>query len=306
MNSTPADTERTHLRRVAETAGLKAEIVLPRHHHAVLGNRRFHYVEWGERDRPPLLFLHGGNQSARTWDAVCLTLADRYHCVALDQRGHGESEWSYEGHYEPAHHADDIAALVAHLGWTRFVLIGMSMGCINGLTYAARQPDSLTGFVAVDAGPFITMDGGRAIADFVQGNLAHPSLEGFVEAARRFNPKRRPELLRHSLTHTVRQQADGNWSWKADRRFKLDFDRMAANLRTLEDAAPSLACPALVMRGAQSPVMDEAQQRRFVDLLPDGHAATVPDAGHTIQGDNPKGFVDALQPFLNRLPGFSV
>ena len=100
-----------HLRRVAALAGVDAtDAALPASHHAVMSGRRFHYLEWGAAaERPPVLFLHGGNQSAHTWDVVCLALSRRYHCVALDQRGHGDSEWSYELDYRPEAHARAIS-----------------------------------------------------------------------------------------------------------------------------------------------------------------------------------------------------
>src|ERR1700722_19519026 len=59
----------------------------------VVQGLRFHFLEWGEPDAPAVLLLHGGNQSAHSWDLVSLHLADRYHVLALDQRGHGDTEW---------------------------------------------------------------------------------------------------------------------------------------------------------------------------------------------------------------------
>jgi len=63
-----------------------------RSRNTVVSHQRFHYLEWGEPDAPTILLLHGGNQSAHSWDLVSLHLADRYHVLALDQRGHGDSE----------------------------------------------------------------------------------------------------------------------------------------------------------------------------------------------------------------------
>src|SRR5262245_1255478 len=127
-----------HLRRLAALAKVpEASVAPPRHHHVILGERRFHYVEWGKRGAPPLLFFHGGNQSAPTGHVFCMALASRFQCIAFDQRGHGLSEWSYAFDYSPEASAGDVERLVAHLGWNRFALVGMSMGCLNGMSYAA-------------------------------------------------------------------------------------------------------------------------------------------------------------------------
>ncbi len=294
--------EIAHLSRVVEAADLDIEdVILPRHLHVVLGNMRFHYTEWGERGKPAILFLHGGNQTAHTWDAVCLALSRDFHCVALDQRGHGESEWSYGHHYSPQDHAKDIEGLVEHLGWNWFVLVGMSMGCLNGMHFAARHCGKLAGFVAVDAGPFVQVEAASGIVSFVKDNVEHDSLEDFVSASLKFNPKRRPELLRHSLTRSVRQTSDGKWTWKSDRRRSLDIANMKDLMRELEDLVDHMTCPTLVMRGGESQVYSENSAERFAGKLADGRWVSVPGAGHTIQGDNPKQFVAELRTFLNEL-----
>src|SRR5262245_1878470 len=85
-----------HHRSAAELAGLEIpEFVAPEHHDVVLGGLRLHYLDWGTAGHPPALFLHGGGQTARTWDLCCLALRPELRCIALDQRGHGDSEWSY-------------------------------------------------------------------------------------------------------------------------------------------------------------------------------------------------------------------
>jgi esterase len=290
----------THLRQVAALAGIDAsDAALPASHHAVMGGRRFHYLEWGAAtERPPILFLHGGNQSAHTWDVVCLALSRHYHCVALDQRGHGESEWSYELDYRPEAHARDVEQLADRLGWRTFVIVGMSMGCLNALQFAGTRPERLAGFVAVDAGPYIERAGGQPIVDFVERNQSHTTLDGFVEAAMRFNTRRAPDILRHSLRHTVREMADGSYQWRADRRHKVQVDDILKWLAGARDLLPCITCPALVVRGAESKVLTHEGMLRFARELPDGGHVTIDNAGHTVQGDNPKGLIGALEAFL--------
>ncbi len=291
-----------HLQRLAALAGVPVSAVaLPRHHHVILGERRFHYVEWGKRGSQPILFLHGGNQSARTWDVVCLALSRRFHCVALDQRGHGLSEWSYEFDYTPEASARDIEQLIAHLGWGRFVIVGMSMGCLNAMCYAASNAERLDGFVAVDAGPYIENAGGAEIIDFVQANRNHATLDDFVAAAMRFNPRRNPEFLRHSLKHTVRQMADGSFAWRADRRQPIKLEDIQAWLSRSRALVPCITCPTLVIRGAESKVLSSEGMERFIRELPDGRSVVIPDAGHTVQGDNPTGLIAALHTFFTAL-----
>src|SRR5262245_31387120 len=92
--------DRAHLRLAASLAGLALpRIRLPRARDYVVDRMRLRCLDWGTRGRPPVVFLHGGGLTARTWDLVCLALRDSFHCLAPDQRGHGDSEWSPELDY---------------------------------------------------------------------------------------------------------------------------------------------------------------------------------------------------------------
>ena len=123
-----------HLKTEVGIAGVDVpRVVLPEEHDVLLRRMRFHCLDWGNAGRRPILFLHGGGLTAHTWDLACLALRDEYHCLALDQRGHGDSEWSPEMDYSVEAHRGDIAAFADHLGLDGFVLVGMSMGGLNAI-----------------------------------------------------------------------------------------------------------------------------------------------------------------------------
>ena len=79
----------------ARAAGIEpSRIVLPEDHEVELNGLRFHYVDWGNSHLPHVVLLHGGSLTAHTWDMSALLLRDSYHLVALDQRGHGDTDWT--------------------------------------------------------------------------------------------------------------------------------------------------------------------------------------------------------------------
>ena len=140
----------------------------------------------------------------------------------------------------------------------------------------------------------------KRIADFVLGDPAHGSIEDFVERARSFNARRDPRLLRYSLLHNLRRLPDGSWTWKYDRRWLSPerFARVRRSLEELRDRMDTITCPVLVVRGAESDAFSDAQAAGFAATLPDGRWAKVENAGHTVQGDNPRGLVRVLRQFL--------
>jgi esterase len=295
---------RDHLATTAVRAGFSfsdSEVVLPQSREFHLGRMRFHYLDWGNKQLPTIVFLHGGALTAHTWDLVCLALRDDYHCVALDQRGHGDSDWAQDGDYSIGAALADTKGFVDHLGLDRFILAGMSLGAINSLAFAVAHPERLDALVIIDAGPEMRRPGSSRIRDFVNAVQETVTVEAIIEEALKFNPRRDPKILRRSLMHNLRQQPDGTWKWKYDtRRFKaLDQDRHRAERAKLADGLARIACPALVVRGGESDVFHEEDGIRLAQRLPAGKFVTVPRAGHTVQGDNPKDLVAELRRFLS-------
>jgi pimeloyl-ACP methyl ester carboxylesterase len=296
-----------HLRLACRIAGVNVpEVSLPREHDLVLGGMRLHCLDWpgpSGAGRPPIVLLHGGGLTAHTWDLVCVALHDECRCLAPDQRGHGDSGWSPTLDYAPDAHVRDLDALIAHLGLGSPVLVGQSMGGMNALAYAARPRARLAGLVLVDVGPDIRWDGAQRIVDFVQAPGEPDSLDAFVERARAFSPSRDPRLLRRSLLHNLRELPDGRLTWKYDRR-AMTPDRLASMRVRVEDMRAHVAevrCPALVVRGADSDVLAPDDAERLAAALPAARVATIPDAGHTVQGDNPAELARVLRGFVSVL-----
>jgi pimeloyl-ACP methyl ester carboxylesterase len=265
-----------------------------------------HYLDWGQSGKPPLLFLHGGGLTAHTWDFTCLQLRHDYRCLALDLRGHGDS--GGEGIVvDPPLLRDDIHGAVAHLGLKEFVLIGMSLGGLTAMAYAAAFSRTLNGVVIVDASPTIREEGGREIGQFTRARPAFASLDEAIEAAHKFNPARPKEHLRYSLLHNLRAGADGKWPWKYDRGDALGpepEERVTERRQKMEALwaeLPKIACPALVVHGGESRVLQREDAERLRDAIPDARLVTVAGAGHTVQGVRPKEFATALRSFLKEI-----
>jgi len=264
----------------------------------VVRGQRFHFSEWGVPGRPQLLLLHGGNQSAHSWDLVSLHLADRFHVFALDQRGHGDSEWSRELDYSLDAMVADAEAFVAAVGLDRPVVLGHSMGGRVTLTLALRRPDLARALVVVDVGPEVSEAGARTILDFVARNLEFDDLDQFVDNVVRYDPFRSRVHITRTLRYNLLQRADGRWISKVDHR-RIPHPNRALTL----DDVRAIEVPVLVVRGAESNILEADAAVRFADALPSGRLVTVDRTGHNVHSGNTTGFLAAVAPFLEAVTG---
>lgn len=294
--------ELEHLREAAAIARVEVPVlVAPEHGDVVANSMRLHYLDWGTKGRPAIVFLHGGALTARTWDLVCLALRSDFHCVALDQRGHGDSEWSPGLDYSLETHVADVQAFVDTLDLGSVVLVGHSLGAFVGIALAAQQAQLVRALVLVDAGPGVSAAMTERVSEFILGPDEMASVDDFVTRARSFNPRRNERLLRRSLLHNLRTLPDGGWTWKYDRRHLSPeaIDRMRQRFNELGDDLRSIACPTLVVRGAESEFSDDDADR-VARQIPDATWLRIEDAGHTVQGDNPRDLAAALTAFLRK------
>jgi pimeloyl-ACP methyl ester carboxylesterase len=98
---------------------------------------KLHYTDWGNVGAPMLILLHGGRDHGRSWDWVARILANRFHVVAPDLAGHGDSEWSNGGDYPFHDFVYDLALLIDHLSVKRVSIVGHSFGGNIGLRFSS-------------------------------------------------------------------------------------------------------------------------------------------------------------------------
>jgi esterase len=289
-------------RQALEIAKLEpSAITLPEDHQTIIGSMRFHYLDWGGGG-PSVLFLHGGGLNAHTWDLVCVVLRDHYHCIALDQRGHGDSEWSPVADYAVESQLGDVEGFIGQLQLRSPVLVGQSMGGLNSIAYAVRHSPEMRGLVVVDVGPEINPAGTQRIREFASTPELE-SAEAFLERAVKFNPLRNPAVLKRSLHYNLRHTPTGGWALKHDqRRGSEEYMRIAtAQRERLAQQISKITCPTLIVRGAESDVLTDDAASRFARSLNKGHWVRVEKAGHNVQGDNPRGMLEVLLPFLREV-----
>ena len=280
------------------------EEVVPQDRYASANGLRFHYLEWGDPASPAMLLLHGFAQTCHSWDFIALTFSDRFHVIAMDQRGHGDTDWAPEGDYSPEAHRKDTDAFAREIGLDNFVLIGLSMGGRNALTYAALHPERVRAVAIVDAAPENLRAGGENIRRFVQQDDELGSVEEFVERVLKYNPRRSAQQVRGSIMHNLKQLPNGNWTWKYDKLLRSSDTRWRSDPGLTERMwgyVESLKVPTLVVRGAKSDLIASQTAEDMQRRMPNGSLATVEGAGHLVPGDNPAGFATAVSEFLASL-----
>ena len=268
----------------------------------VINHLRLHLLEWGDLRNPPLLFLHGGNQSAHSWDLVSLSLADRYHIYALDQRGHGDSEWARDAEYGPEPMARDALALIAQEQIDAPIVIGHSMGGMVTMRLTALEPDRPRAVGLVDVGPEVSQRGAETIRNFVVRNTEFDQLDQFIDRVVAYDPFRSREHIERTARYNLVQRSDGRYVSKSDRLLHdPEFRQRSRPDSERSDAARGFHAfrgPTLLIRGERSNILEADAARRFVAGLTNARLVEVPDCGHNVHSQNTPGFLDVLAPWL--------
>lgn len=293
------------LQEAAEARGIVASDYTPPTGHNIIVNRvRLHYLDWGSTGMP-MVFLHGGGQNCHTWDMVALQLRGKYRCIAPDTRNHGDSEMTPERSPYGAD-AEDIHALVEALGLRRFVLAGMSMGGGTLMQFAPKYPQGLEAAIIIDITPTSKPEGAGQIRELMKP-VAWESFEEAVAASMKASPGRHPAVVRYGLLHALRQRGDGKWVWKSQmnpagqgQQSEEEVKRFQARREAMWTTVQDIRCPALVVHGSRSQVIDRQLAERLATTVHKGEVVTVEGAGHSVQGDKPIELAAQILAFLKR------
>lgn len=260
----------------------------------------------GPADAPPVLLLHGGGQTRHAWRSALHALsAQGWRAIAIDARGHGDSDWAPDGDYDTGRMCDDLRCVIGTLH-TKPVLVGASMGGNVALVTEGEAPGTAHALVLVDVVPQIESEGVRRIIDFMTARPdGFADLEEAADAVAAYNPTRPRPRDPQGLAKNLRQGSDGRWRWHWDPRFmqakSAQRDARIAEIRIrMSTAAANVRIPTLLVRGAQSDVVSAAGVEALRALMPQMEAADVQNAGHMVAGDRNDPFNLAVVSFLRR------
>jgi pimeloyl-ACP methyl ester carboxylesterase len=252
-----------------------------------------HAILRGNPDAPPLVLLHGGGANAHWWDHLAPSLATRFHVIALDFRGHGDSDHPAETYVGAFN--DDLDAVFDHLGLQDAILVGHSMGAHIALDRAAQGP-GVRALVLVDVAWGSPPGARKSARRALSMRMTYLTREKAI-ARFRFLPSasHADDALRHAIASaSVREEPDGRWGFKFDPRwFALPY-RKPPELSAVQ-------CPVLVLRGEESPFLTSEGVASLAEQLPRAEVVEVPEAGHHLHLDRPERVLAEIEAFLARL-----
>jgi pimeloyl-ACP methyl ester carboxylesterase len=262
----------------------------------------------GPDDGFPVLLLHGGGQTRNSWGrALDALAASGARAVAIDMRGHGDSDWSPDANYLPEHFAADVEnaarGFSAKSNDRPVLLVGASMGGIAAMVATPNLGNLVAGLVLVDIVPDMRMDGARRILDFMNSAPdGFASLNEAADAVSAYLPHRPRPALAEGLKRNLRQQPNGRWTWHWDPRMLSEVLNDVELVKGgLDAAASEITAPTLLIRGLLSDIVDDEGVDHLRGLVPHLEVVDIADAAHTAATDDNDAFVASVLAFANRI-----
>jgi non-heme chloroperoxidase len=262
---------------------------------------------WGDPNCPPVLLLHGGGQTRRSWGTTARMLGDAgLYAVTADLRGHGESGWDPHGDYSFAAQMADVEAWSDLLGSP--ALVGASLGGLAAMwtegTRAARgQPSVGSCLVLVDIAHRSDVAGVERIIGFMNGSPdGFASLAEAADAVAEYLPHRPRPVSTDGLARNLRRGDDGRYRWHWDPRFiSGDRPRTSVDGGVFGAHAAQLQLPVLLVRGGRSDVLTAEAAAEFLSLVPHAEYADIVGAHHMVAGDRNDVFATTVVEFVARV-----
>ena len=246
---------------------------------------RLHYLDYGNDGAPWLVCVHGLTGNAHNFDALAGVLAAKYHVISVDVRGRGDSNWGPPTEYLNQNYVTDLAKMLEELGVARASLIGTSMGGIISMMYAGGWPERVERLVINDIGPEIDPAGAARIASYV--GEAPERFKDIGEVVKYYKENYPPmakladSVLADQVKWSVKPGTDGSLAWKMDPNVRRPLRGGTAQQRfDLWVPYARIACPILIVRGADSDILDRATASRMCKVLKRAKTVEVSGVGH--------------------------
>ena len=273
---------------------------------------RLNYVDWGNRDAPPLVLVHGGRDHARSWDWVAEDLCTDWHVTAFDHRGHGDSDWVSDGNYMANDMVYDLAQFIHQLDRGPVTIVSHSMGGNVALRYAGTLPDMVRKIVAIEGlGPRPARQAEQRetpyperMAEWIGKKRAasgriprkYESIEAAFRRMIEENKFLTEDQARHLTLHGVNKNEDGTYSWKFDPHLNVwGVEDVADEFQHQTWAA--ITAPTLLLYGADSWASNPEGDGRL-DHINNAEVIEFENAGHWLHHDQFDRFMKTIREFL--------
>ncbi len=256
---------------------------------------RIHYLDFGGDGKQPLIMLHGIGRVAHTFDHVASHFNQNYHVMAVDMRGHGDSDWDPKAAYLVEDYVKDIEGLAQQLRLRNIVIWGNSTGGRVAQVFAGLHPDLVAAVIAEDVGP----ERPREIADGFTSRLKQEDEKGWATEDELFaqlktgSPRTADEILRAYAHFGSKKRPDGRVIWKRDPGIGNGFVPTE-----LWRFVRQIKSPIIYVLGGRSTIVPAATQEELRKTLPQVQIVTMPGLGHYPSEENPKDFLPIVDGFL--------
>ena len=258
----------------------------------VANGLRLHYLDWGNHGARPVLLLHGLQDCAALWQTFAGAIANRYHVVALDHRGHGDSPRADA--YPISDYVDEVAAVVRQLGLGDLTLIGHSAGSKNAWMSIAKNPSIAKRLVITDMDPCSHNPGSVAmISRYKAEDDEYKNIDEVVERLRDRQPNASDEETRYDAEVMTTTTPNGKLTWKRARDVVAKYDRP-----DVWDVLPRVTARTLIVRGADSTLLRHDVAVRMEASIPDCRLVEIPGGGHWIHLEQPSAYLQTVCEFL--------
>jgi pimeloyl-ACP methyl ester carboxylesterase len=255
-------------------------------------------IDYGGQGGLPVLLMHGAAAHSRWWDFTAPALTDGYHVLALDRRGHGDSEWAESGQYEIEDYMADMQSVIGKWELGKPFLVGHSGGGLPCILYAALYPDDVRGLALLETRPVYDTE----MVERMRSREERPprKFASLEEARRSFRLTpptvgAPPEMVEHLSAHSYRRLPDGKWINKLDRRTGRRLHPFNG-IQWMRE----VTCPVLVLRAGRSTMTDRPALQRLAEAARDGSLVEIPNADHQVILDSTDAVVRILREFLDR------
>ena len=235
---------------------------------------------------PPLILTHGYSSTSQMWRGQVAALSRHHRLILWDMRGHGQSDYPDDPEaYSEAQTVGDIAALLDEVGAERAIVGGLSLGGYMSLAFYLAHPERVRALLIIDTGPGFKKD----------------------EAREAWNKRARDTAERFDRGGLSVLQSFGREGSDVTHRDAKGLAHAARGMLPQRDARviellPGITVPSLVVVGADdTPFL--AASDYMAGKIPGAKKSVIASAGHMSNIDQPAGFIDAVLPFLDGLPG---